>query len=97
MLSFIMLRCCTWWLWYDMVSFLLRVYVNGKNPPMIHSYINTNKQTFLNFPTPPGSSYLAEGVHAERRRLDELVRGDPFGFAPLEEVLALGDQDGPLG
>ena len=41
-------------------------------------------------------SYLAEGIHTERRRLHQMVRRYPLGFSPLEEVLALSDQDSPL-
>lgn len=55
--------------------------------PMLHSPA----------PTIHGTSYLAERVDAERRRLHQLVRRHPLGLAPLKEVLAFGDQDGPFG
>lgn len=78
-----------------------------KLSPQIHkfpSFIKIDKTRQDKAPSPPPTpsprgygSYLAERIDAERRRLDELVRGDAFRLAPLEEVLALGDQDGPLG
>lgn len=50
-----------------------------------------------NAPTIYTPSHLAERINTKRRRLHQVVRRYTLCFPSLEEDVALGDQDSPLG